>query len=330
MSNGYEILNEKRAFAMNILIFGAGVLGSNLARDLFKNKKDVTLLARGEWADEIRQNGLRIKDKFRFGTSVSKIPVITTLRKEDIYDVIFVVVRYNQIDSILDVLKENKTKNIVFVGNNVKTKELSARLPTKNVMFAFASSVGYREKGRVVSMHFRKITIGPLPNGNKALIDAIFSNTKYKVKYEPNIGDYLLCHAAFMLPLTFACYKTGGNLKKIKNDKEYIHKLIDANVEAYRAILKAGHEILPLEDKEFESGPYRNKCFRFLRFIFSTSIGEIVLSDHAMNAVEEMRSLNEDMERFFASIDAKLPIWKELQKDLPERNGESDNVGARK
>ena len=28
--------------------------------------------------------------------------------------------------------------------------------------------------------------------------------------------DYLLCHAAFVLPAAFACYKTDGDLKKLK------------------------------------------------------------------------------------------------------------------
>ena len=46
---------------MKILVYGAGVLGCNLARNLFHAGKDVTLLARGNWAEEIRKNGLRIK-----------------------------------------------------------------------------------------------------------------------------------------------------------------------------------------------------------------------------------------------------------------------------
>ena len=49
---------------MKILVYGAGVLGCNLARNLLRAGKDVTLLARGNWAVEIRRNGLRIKDKF--------------------------------------------------------------------------------------------------------------------------------------------------------------------------------------------------------------------------------------------------------------------------
>ena len=64
---------------MKILVFGAGVLGCNLARNFFRAGKDVTLLARGNWAAEIQKNGLRIKDKFLPRISVSRIPVVTGL-----------------------------------------------------------------------------------------------------------------------------------------------------------------------------------------------------------------------------------------------------------
>ena len=40
---------------MKILVFGAGVLGCNLARNLFRAGKDVTLLAREKWAEEIQK-----------------------------------------------------------------------------------------------------------------------------------------------------------------------------------------------------------------------------------------------------------------------------------
>ena len=87
---------------MKILVYGAGVLGCNLARNLLRAGKDVTLLARGSWAAEIRQNGLRIKDKFSPRMSVRRIPVTAELKAEDKYDVIFIVLRYTQLDAILD------------------------------------------------------------------------------------------------------------------------------------------------------------------------------------------------------------------------------------
>ena len=98
---------------MKILVYGAGVLGCNLARNLLRAGKDVTLLARGNWAAEIKRNGLRIKDKFSLRTSVSRIPVVTELAPDAMYDVIFVVLRYTQLDSVLDTLRANRTKNIV-------------------------------------------------------------------------------------------------------------------------------------------------------------------------------------------------------------------------
>ena len=73
---------------MKILVYGAGVLGCNLARNLLRAGKDVTLLARGKWAEEIRKNGLRIKDKFSPRVSISRIPVVTELAPDAQYDVI--------------------------------------------------------------------------------------------------------------------------------------------------------------------------------------------------------------------------------------------------
>lgn len=46
---------------MKILVFGAGVLGCNLARNLFRAGKDVTLLARGKMGGDDRQG--RIEDQ---------------------------------------------------------------------------------------------------------------------------------------------------------------------------------------------------------------------------------------------------------------------------
>ena len=300
---------------MKLLVFGAGVLGCNLANNLFRAGKDVTLLARGAWANEIKLNGLKIKDKFSPCARVSHIPVVTELNPEDSFDVIFVVVRYTHIESILDTLRVNRTKNIVFVGNNVRANELAASLPEKNVMFAFALSAGHREIDRVASIDLKKITIGQLRNfdSNEKLIHEIFRGTKYRVVYEPNMEDYLLCHAAFVLPVAFACYKTDGNLKKLKKDNAYLNRLIDANIEGYRAIRNAGHEILPDADKEFEGAAYRKTCFRFFKLMCATSLGKLCASDHAMNAVDEMRALSRDLETFFDAADAEYPVWQALE-----------------
>lgn len=301
---------------MRILVMGAGVLGCNLADSFAHSKKDVTLLARGQWAEEIRKNGLRIKNQLFPHTSVTRLPVITELKPNDAYDVIFVCVRFTQIASVVDALNENQSKNIVFVGNNTRPKETASSLKGKNVMFAFYSAAGHREKNKVVSLNLKKITIGQLSSSPsyERLINEIFQDTGHKVKYEQNMGDYLLCHAAFVLPLAFACYKTKGNLKKVKRDKAYLNKVLDAIIEAYDAIRKAGHELLPDSEKDYQSPEYQKENLRFFKFLCGTFLGKICVSDHAMNAVDEMSALNSDMERFFQEHDAECPNWDELSK----------------
>ena len=302
---------------MRFLVFGAGVLGCNLTRNLLRAGKDVTLLARGQWAESIRKDGLRIKDKLSPRMSASRVPVVSELRPEDRYDVIFVVMRYTQLGSILDVLRANPTRNIVFVGNNVRSAALAASLPEKNVLFAFASSAGHRERGYVASVDLKKITIWQLSGAtsNERLIGQIFDGTKYKVTYEPNMGDYLLCHATFVLPAAFACYKADGDLKRLKGNAAYLSRLIDANIEGYRAIRNAGHEILPKADSDFEGKAYRRTCLRFFKLMCATSLGKICASDHAMNAVDEMSALNRDLNAFFEENGAAYPVWRELEQE---------------
>ena len=94
--------------------------------------------------------------------STVRVPVVRELASEDEYDVIFVAARYTQVATILDALRANKSKNVVFLGNNVQPEKLVTALPEKNVMFAFASSAGHREQDRVVSVDLKKITIGQL------------------------------------------------------------------------------------------------------------------------------------------------------------------------
>lgn len=302
---------------MKILVFGAGVLGCNLARNLFRAGKDVTLLARGNWANEIKTNGLKIKNRFSPCMSVSRIRVATELKPEDSYDVIFAVVRYTQIEAILDTLRASRAKTILFVGNNVRATQTAALLPEKNVLFAFTSAAGRRESDHVDSVDLRKITVGPLRDApsQEALIQELFSGAKYKVVYEPNMEDYLLCHAAFVLPAVFACYKTDGSLKKLKKDSASLNRLIDANIEGYRAIRKAEHEILPKEDQAFEGAAYRKTCFRFFKLMCATFLGKLCVSDHAMNAVDEMNALNRDMKAFFDANGAEYPVWQALEQE---------------
>ncbi|MDQ0887835.1 2-dehydropantoate 2-reductase [Paenibacillus sp. V4I9] len=100
-----------------LLIFGAGVIGSVYALRFAQYGLDVTVLARGKRLDELKRNGLRYNDN---GTIKQiSIKTIEKLEDDDIYDYIFVPVRYDQAESALTLIKNNQSKTIVTLTNTI-------------------------------------------------------------------------------------------------------------------------------------------------------------------------------------------------------------------
>ena len=124
---------------MRVLIIGAGVLGSNLAHSIQKGN-DVTLLAINETYKDLKENGLIIKHKLGKKT-IDHFNIINKLENDDIYDVIFIVSRFSSLDSIVPTIQNNKSKTIVFVGNNIIVEKYM-NIADKNVLFAFFMAAG--------------------------------------------------------------------------------------------------------------------------------------------------------------------------------------------
>ena len=95
----------------------------------------------------------------------------------------------------------------------------------------------------------------------------------------------------------------------------YLGRVIDANIEGYRAIRNVGHDILPKADADFESEKYRKTCLRFFKLMCATSLGKLCASDHAMNAIDEMSALNRDIKKFFDENSAVYPVWQALEAE---------------
>lgn len=53
----------------------------------------------------------------------------------------------------------------------------------------------------------------------------------------------------------------------------------------------------------------------FFKLMCATSLGKICASDHAMNAVDEMSALNQDLKAFFEENGAAYPAWRELEQE---------------
>ena len=299
---------------MRILIIGSGVLGSNLAHSI-KKGNDITILARNKTYENLKNNGLIIKHKLGKKT-IDHFNVIDKLDENDIYDVIFVVSRFSSLDSIVKIIEKNKSKNIVFVGNNMNAEKYM-NIKDKNILFAFFMAAGKKYDGYINSICLNKIEIGRTDGKDisNEFIKSIFKETKIKVTIENKMNDYLKTHACAVLPLVFASYKVDGNLKLLKKDKEYSMLIMDAIIEGYDVLKKLGYEILP-------KGEYENcvnkkeKCAFIYRFMFSNFIGKMCISDHAMSAREEFILLDNEFEKLKKKSKLETKVYDKLRLDF--------------
>lgn len=299
---------------MRVLIIGAGVLGSNLAHSI-KKGNDVTILARNETYDNLKKNGLVIKNKLGKNT-VDYFKIIDKLEENDIYDVIFVVVRFSSLDTVVPILENNKSKNVVFIGNNI-TAEKYMNIKDKNVLFGFFMAAGKKSDGCINSVCLNKITIGRVDGKDisNEFIKEIFKETKVKVIIENKMNDYLKSHACAVLPLVFACYKVNGNLKLLKRDKEYSLLIMDAIIEEYEVLRKLGYEILPKGEYE-DCVNKKSLCAFIYRFLFSNFLGKVCISDHAMSAKEEFILLESEFEKLKEKSKLETKVYDKLKVEL--------------
>lgn len=313
---------------MRILVYGAGVLGSYLAHELVRGGHNVTMLARGRRAEELEMNGNVIRHYFQFRTTVNKVSVIRELQPDDVYDLIFVVMKYPDFEAVLPSLAANHTSHIVMMGNNASPGEMEKYLQThspvaKQVAFAFQSIAGWRENGRVISVRGSrtKINVGGLGEelSWRSMIDQALANTKYKWAYHKNMDEWLKSHYVMILALNSIASSYNGNLRRAAKDKKLLKLIVHAVDEGHQVLEENGFMVTPSTQKQF-ARKNRKLFYILLKMMLSNPIGRILLSDKAVSA-NEMTALQQAFDHLKARANMATPHWDELQHYSPPIQG---------
>lgn len=309
---------------MKILVYGAGVLGCALAHELHQYH-DVTLLARGQWKQMIDSQGLTIRHYIQRKTTVDQIKTIEVLNEDDQYDLIFVSMQSHQLISVLPIIARNISQKVIFIGNNGHALKIEQTinelsLVKKEIAFAFQTTGGRREHGKVVSIYKGlSLTIGGVQNSLSSSfqndLEKAFQDTKYKMSYESNMNAWLQCHLAFILPICYVCYSVDGCLPKATRRQRKL--IIDAINEGYQVLQKLNIPILPQGDEWYFQKGIKRKLMEAMIFVMmKTPIGRLAASDHAMNAVEEMWYLDQQFESLCQKANINMKCWKQLKNEM--------------
>ncbi|MCM1300054.1 MAG: ketopantoate reductase family protein [Firmicutes bacterium] len=310
---------------MNVLVYGAGAIGSLLIHFLVKSGNKVTVVS-GRNYDSLCKNGIVIRHYLQKKTTVDKVNVVKEPDKSIHYDAVFSVMQSQQQRAVADDLAALNTEVVVLVGNNTEADELEKYIleksPTKCVLFGFQNSAGHRENGITVCgrLPVTELVIGglhaPANDEDKRLISSLFSAKGYKTTWLDDMYGYYLCHMAEIMPYAFLSFELNHELKKASHKD--IKRVMRASNEMFEYLKSIGVNIMPPKEDEFYGNGFKSKAMFLLYFIMSrTVLGELMLTDHCKNGADEMRIIDEFVQELRTEKPGKaMPMWDSMRKSL--------------
>lgn len=284
-----------------ILIFGAGVIGSIYAIKFIEAGMDVTMFARSNRFKTLKEDGLQYNDK---GVVKSiKVNVIDTLENDDVYDFIFVTVRYDQAESALLALKDNQSKNIVTMTNNSIGFSSWLDIVGDRLLPGFPGAGGQIKEGILYARIPPKVLfatmfgeINGLETERVKNLAKLFITAKLPYTINKDMKSFLITHSVSDIALLGSLYFDNKIIdEETARIRKTAHK-ITITLKAYlRAIQKAGVAINPSAFKIMLKCPNFILDFFFMMWLRTKMVKDMMLPDYANGANNETVQLNKDL-----------------------------------
>ena len=289
-----------------VLIFGAGVVGSIYTIQFIKAGIDVTMFARSNRLQALQEKGLQYSEK---GVRKSiNVKVIGTLANDDIYDFIFVPVRYDQAESALLALKDNQSKHIVTMTNSSIGFSAWQDIVGDRLLPAFPGFGGQIKDGILYARIPPKFLAGTMfgeANGleterTKNLVKLLeAANLPHRINN--NMKEFLITHSISDIAMTGVLVQDDQIIdEKVLVSRETAQK-ISATLKTYlRAIQKAGITITPSFFKIVLKCPNFILNAFFMLWLRSGMVKDMLSPDFAGAANRENRQLQKDLLKFLS------------------------------
>jgi 2-dehydropantoate 2-reductase len=291
-----------------ILILGAGVIGSILAVKFSSAGLNVTLSARSKRLEELTEKGLLYEEN---GTvKKANIRIIGEPDGYELFDYVFVTVRYNQIEAALNQLRSNVYAYIVPMVNNLNGYDIFEEIIGRGrIIPCFPGAGGSIENGVLRYMLtptiIQKTTIGKIDENISVSIIAvqnIFKSAKIPTAISKNMYLWQKSHLALVTALANGIYFDGGNNYTTAENKEALTMISNLLKNNFGKLKAAGIKIEPFKLNIIRLCPVSIMNFVISR-IFKTKFAEVCIASHAKNAKEEMKLLDRDFREFLKSIE---------------------------
>ena len=243
---------------MKILFYGAGVMGSLYAARLEESGQDISVLARGQRLEDIREHGIALEDISTGKRSTTRVNVVERLDPKDAYDLVVVMMPKNHLPEILPILVANRyTPNFLFMFNNADGPgEMIDALGRERVLMGFPGAGGIHKghvvRYMVVSGRQQPTTFGELDGSTTARLEQIagvFKGAGFPVAINSQMDAWLKTHVAEISPMANALYMAGGENYRLAGTRDAIVLMIRAIQEGYKVLQELDIPIVPARHK---------------------------------------------------------------------------------
>jgi ketopantoate reductase len=285
-----------------ILVYGAGPLGSLFAARLQEGGNDVSILARGQRLDNLRQHGVVLVDVQTKAQTVTRVNVVEELASDDAYDLVLVIMRKNHALQVLPVLAANqRTPNVLFLSNNAAGPDAYVEaLGKERVLIGFPNSAGYRE-GRTIHcltgtqddpafVPFGEVD-GRITERTLKVARLLESAPGFGAEIRTDMDAWLKYHVALLFPsLAPALYAAGVDNYRLARTRDLVVQAIRAMREGFRVLRSLGLPVTPSKLKVIEWLPEPILVLLAQRLLTNPLV-ETALVKHAEAARDEVQHL---------------------------------------
>lgn len=310
---------------MEILIYGAGVIGSVFGGKLALAGNNVTVLARGKRFEELKNNGIVLVNAKTQKAEQAAVNVIDNLLPNAQYDYIIVVMQRTQVDNILSVLSQNCSKNIVFVVNTAGgyDKWVNA-VGKKRLMIGFPSAGGERKDGRVhyfigkgIQRAFQTTTFGEYSGEKTRRAEALiklFNQAKIPSVFCKNMDAWQKTHVALVTSIANALYGFDCDNFKLGRSYKDVKQMMRGIQEGRKVLRKSG--IAPAPLKLLWLDLPASVVAVFFSIFMRTTLAETTMAKHCIAAKPEMIMLQQEFDELIVKSGIGTPVIDRLKKNL--------------
>ena len=317
---------------MDILVYGAGVIGSVYAAKLQEAGYNVSLLARGQRAVSLRTHGILLENTVTGQHTTTWVSVVDHLAPTDSYDVVLVTVRLDQLPSILPSLAANhQIPTVLFLLNNPDGMQRLEMLDPQRVLLGFPSIGGSRQGEVIRYAHHPALAQTTLGKEDDRVtlrlrqIATAFKKAGFSIVLNSDMQAWLKTHAVIDACMLAAVVMTQGSSAKLGRTRKHVVMMVQAVHEGLLALQAQAIPITPLGMKVLFLWIPRWLAVLCLQYILQSSIASLALDPAIQEGLNEVRQMGRDIMAQLQKSSLPTPTLNHLMKFL-EIPASVDNV----